>query len=171
MAFIRLFFILLFWLSVGYACPPECKCKTSVHANDWYDIICSSITFQDILGVTNSRRTRYLYLYINNATVIESNSIPNFTALDTLYIYAKRLVNIQDFAFYHLKKLKYLYLIITQMKTLRRGVFSGLTSLTHLDITGNQKISTITEDAFQDLTTLKWLSIRNNNLKEMKKCF
>ncbi|XP_019641121.1 PREDICTED: toll-like receptor 13 [Branchiostoma belcheri] len=123
----------------------------------------------DVLSELRHTQVQELSFYLRGIDNITSDTLAGLKGLKhlkTLLLKFSDMRAIQANAFAglsHLQRLDLAY-VASETLTLHDKAFSGLSSLTHLNLTGN-RISTLPPDVFEGLSSLTHLNLSYNNLR------
>ncbi|XP_035663634.1 toll-like receptor 2 [Branchiostoma floridae] len=132
----------------------------------------NKITSDTLAGIKGLKYLKTLLLGITNIDVIQTDAFAGLSHLQRLDLYVDRRVSdwgelktLQDKAFSGLSSLTHLDLSWQHVSTLPQSLFKGLTSLTHLDLSHNDLASQA-----QLPETLDYLDLSDNYLDQKTPC-
>ncbi|XP_078681936.1 uncharacterized protein LOC144916613 [Branchiostoma floridae x Branchiostoma belcheri] len=123
------------------------------------------ITSDTLAGLKGLKHLKTLILYIDKIRAIQANAFEGLSHLQRLDVTKSfEALTLHDKAFSGLSSLTHLELSYNSISTLPQDLFEGLSSLTHLDLRHN-KIPTLPPHVFEGLSSLTHLDLSHNNLQ------
>jgi len=110
----------------------------------------------------------YLDFEYNSITNLQSNVFSGLTSLTDIVGDNNIISNIEIGAFNGLNSIENINLANNQLSGLTYGIFSGLTNFSGMLYLVNNYISSLPDDIFEDLISLKYLYLNNNRISSLQ---
>ncbi|CAH1250431.1 TLR3 [Branchiostoma lanceolatum] len=127
----------------------------------------NTITPDTMAAIQGLEDLRSLTIVMSNVTSIQANSFANFSHLQRLDLSGMHRVvkSLNDRTFRNIMAARMMYVDFVdtwgRLQTLEHKLFSGLSSLTYLDLSLNS-IYTLPQGVFKELSSLEYLVLTNN---------
>ncbi|CAK8674476.1 unnamed protein product [Clavelina lepadiformis] len=156
-------FTCLLSVKLVFTCPDSCKCNEHKRR-----VVCDGNL--SLIPSNLPSSARELDLRGNRISVIPNDSL-SLAHLVNFFANGNRITKIEPGAFHGLRRLKQLNLKSNKLTELKAGIFRGISKFTKIVYLHENEISSIECGVFRDFASvnLNVLSLRKNNLKEIKK--